>query len=157
MFERILSKMMSNKTIRNVLGINSSCRNRHILKSQQLNTERFIPYPHHRLVVLVGGSPPSGDSGTQTAPSCNSTISESFTVPACRREPECGGDLDCLRLKGPYHFCLHFHWPECSHAIPAEPRKRLGNAISYVPGNRKRGMNILLCTLFLSYCIENKM
>lgn len=49
-----------------VLGINSSCCNRHILKSQWLNPERLISHPHHRL-VLVGGSPPSGDSGAQAA------------------------------------------------------------------------------------------
>lgn len=65
MIKRILSKLENHKKKwLKVLGINGSCRNRPILKSQWLQTEKSISHPHHRL-TLVGGSPPGGDSGTQ--------------------------------------------------------------------------------------------
>lgn len=88
MIKRILSNLENNNAMLKALAINGSCHNRHILKSQWLSPERFIFHPHHR-----PGSPPSGDSGTRLLPSCNSTISESLTPPAWRREPECSEGL----------------------------------------------------------------
>lgn len=125
MIKRIVSKLENNKTMLKVLGINSSCCNRHILKSQWLNPERLIAHPHHRL-VLVSGSPPSGDSGVQAA-----SILQLHHLPGGESQ-SVEKASDCLGLKRLYHFHLHFHWPECSHMVPAELQRRLGNAISCV-------------------------
>lgn len=131
-----------------VLGIYGSYCNRLILKSQWLNTERFISHPHHRL-LLVGGSPPSGDSGTQAAFILQlHHLSPSLHLP--------GGEkvVYCLGLKGLYRFHLHFHWPEYSHMVPAKPQRMLGN-ITCVSRNRQQRSEYI--TLFLPYCIRSKM
>lgn len=103
--------------------------------------------------MLVGGSPPGGNSETQAA----SLLQLHHLLPSLQLpgEESQGVEmtLDCIGLKRHERFHLHFDWQECSHVVSAEPQRRLGNVISCVPRNRKQwGEQI---ALFLPYCISS--